>query len=198
MRQCTRRERSSADPSVRLLASNFSPRILAFATAKRVPRGWGHGRVPISLKAGVAAGITGKVLTASGHALASASESRVDILGFRVQTKHLRSNRSARLRAVVYVNGQQACAKGFRLKVDNVRPRLLLLATSRDAEGDVLTLMISDWSTITITGRGVKLHPRALAARRLTTLRLPTRVARATLVVSDRAGNRLIRRLHWR
>ena len=55
------------------------------ATAKRVPRGWVHGRVPISLKAGVAAGITGKVLTASGHALASASESRVDMLGFRVQ-----------------------------------------------------------------------------------------------------------------
>src|SRR5439155_20597947 len=71
-------------------------------------------------------------------------------------------------------------------------------ATSRGAGGDVLTLKISERSTITITGRGVKLDPRALAGRRLTTLRLPTRVARATLVVSDRAGNGLIRRLHWR
>jgi hypothetical protein len=169
----------------------------ACSFAKRVPRGWVHGRVPISLKASIAAGITGKVLTASGKTLASASESTLGVLRFPVQTRRLRSNRSAHLQAVVFVNGQQACARSFRLKVDNVRPRLLLLATSRDAGGDVLTLKISERSTITITGRGVKLHPRALAARRLTILRLPTRVARATLVVSDRAGNRLIRRLHW-
>lgn len=169
----------------------------ACSFAKRVPRRWVHGRVPISLNASVAAGITGKVLTASGKTLASASESTLGVLRFPVQTKHLRSNRSARLQAVVYVNGQQACEKGFRLKIDNVRPRLLLLSTSRNAGGDVLTLKISERSTITISGRGVKLHPRALAARRLSILRLPTRVARVTLVVTDRAGNRLVRHLHW-
>lgn len=170
----------------------------ACAFAKRVPRRWVHGRVPISLKASVAAGITGKVLTTSGRALASASETTVGLLGFQVQTRHLRSNRYARLRAVVYVDGQQACAKGFRLKVDNIRPRLLRLATSRGVGGDVVTLKLSERSTVAITGRGLKWHRRVLAARRLSILRLSTHVNRATMIVTDRAGNRLVRRLNWR
>lgn len=89
--------------------------------AKRVPRRWVHGRVPILLKTSVAAGIRGKVLTHYGKAIASARENRQGLLHFRVPTKRLRSHRIAHLRASVYVHGQRACTKKFRLKVDNTR-----------------------------------------------------------------------------
>jgi hypothetical protein len=87
--------------------------------AKRVPRGWVHGRVPIVLKTSVAAGIRGKVLTHSGKSIASARENKRGLLRFRVPTRRLPSHRIAHLRAAVYVHGQRACLKRFRLKVDN-------------------------------------------------------------------------------
>ena len=127
----------------------------------------------------------------------AASENTSGVLPFRVQTKHLRSNRAARLRAVVYVYGHEACSKGLRLKVDNVRPRLLLLRTSRSAGRDAVTLKISERSTVTMTGRGVKWHRLVLAAHRLSVLRLPGGVRAATMIVADRAGNRVVRHLHW-
>jgi hypothetical protein len=87
--------------------------------AKRVPRGWVHGRVPILMKASIAAGVTGKVLTRSGKRLAFARENKRGLLRLRVQTTRLPSHRVSRLRAVVYVHGRRACSKRFRLKVDN-------------------------------------------------------------------------------
>ena len=99
--------------------------------------------------------------------------------------------------AAVYVNGQKACSKGFRLKVDNVKPRLLLLRTSRSGGRDVVTLKVSESSTIMMVGRGVKWHRKVLAAHRLFVLRLPVPVGAATMIVSDRAGNKLVRHLRW-
>jgi hypothetical protein len=87
--------------------------------AKRVPRGWVHGRVSIYVKTSVAAGIRGKVLKTSGKVLASAGENRHGVIRLRVQTTRLASHRTARLRAAVYLHGKRACSKGFRLKVDN-------------------------------------------------------------------------------
>jgi hypothetical protein len=89
--------------------------------AKRVPRRWVHGRVPIVLKTSVAGGIRGKVLTHSGKSIASARENKRGLLRFGVPTKRLPSHRIAHLRASVYVHGQRACIKKFRLKVDNSR-----------------------------------------------------------------------------
>lgn len=89
--------------------------------AKRLPRGWVHGRVSILLKTSVAAGIRGKVLAHSGKSLTSARENKRGLIHFRVPTKRLPSHRIAHLRAVVYVHGQRACTKKFRLKVDNTR-----------------------------------------------------------------------------
>lgn len=86
---------------------------------KRVPRGWVHGRVPIVLKTSISAGITGKVLTHSGKAIAAARENARGLMRFRVPTKRLPSHRIARLRATVYWYGQRACTKKFSLKVDN-------------------------------------------------------------------------------
>jgi hypothetical protein len=172
----------------------------ACSFAKRLPRGWVHRRVPVSLQTSVASGITGKILTASGKVLVSANEDQSGVLRFAVPTKRLRSNRANRLLAAVYLNGQKACSKGFRLRVDNVRPRLLLLATSRSGGRVVLGLRLSERSSITINGRRDVKWPsgKILAGRHRFTFRFPGgRVHAATLVVLDRAGNRLVRQLHW-
>ncbi len=169
----------------------------ACSFAKPVPRGWVHRRVPIMLQTSVAAGITGKVLTRGGKALASASANNSGLLTLRVPTKRLRSNRTARLRAAVYLNGQQACSKAFRLKVDNVRPGLLSLATSRRAGRDLVTLRVSERSTVVMYGHGASLTHRVLPGRRLITLRLPANLVDATMILIDRAGNRLVRHLRW-
>ncbi len=167
--------------------------------AKRLPSGWVHGRVPILLRTSVAAGITGKILTRSGKTLVSAQEDQSGLLRLSVPTKRLRSNRTARLRAAVFLNGQEACRKGFRLRVDNVRPRLLLLATSRSGGRLVLTLRLSERSSVTILGRRDVKWPRRriVAGRRRITFRFQARVHLATLVVVDRAHNRVVRQLHW-
>jgi len=155
--------------------------------------------VPILLRTSVAAGITGKILTRSGKTLVSAQEDQSGLLRLSVPTKRLRSNRTARLRAAVFLNGQEACRKGFRLRVDNVRPRLLLLATSRSGGRLVLTLRLSERSSVTILGRRDVKWPRRriVAGRRRITFRFQARVHLATLVVVDRAHNRVVRQLHW-
>jgi hypothetical protein len=167
--------------------------------AKRLPRGWVHRRVPVLIQTSVATGITGKILTNSGKALASAHEDQSGILRFLLQTRRLRSNRTARLHAAVFLNGQEACRNAFRLRVDNVRPRLLSLATSRSGGRVILTLRLSERSSVTILGRRDVNWPRKriLAGRRLITFRFPSRVHAATMIVRDRAGNRLVRQLHW-
>jgi hypothetical protein len=188
---------TSCAPSCTPPPTSGSKTFAACSFAKRVPHGWVHGRVPILLKTSVAGGINGKILTKSGKALTSAGENKSGLIRFRVQTKGFRSNRSTALSAAVYVNGQQACSKGFRLKVDNVRPRLLLLRTSRGAGSDLLGLRVSERATVSLAAPGLKWHRKTLAAKRLVMLRIPARVGAATLIVSDRAGNRVVRHVHW-
>ncbi|HJQ48952.1 MAG TPA: hypothetical protein VJ838_00350 [Gaiellaceae bacterium] len=168
------------------------------AFGKRLPRGWVHGRFPIFLKTSIAAGITGQITTGSGKALVSGRENAAGQIRLLLRTTRLPSNRSARLRAVVLVNGQQACSKSFRLRVDNVRPKLLTLATTRHGSQDWTSLRVSEKSWVTMAGHGVKWpHPTILSAHRLFILRLPARVHAATMVVRDRANNRLVRHLRW-
>ena len=167
--------------------------------AKPLPRGWVRGRVPVLLRTSIAAGITGKILTKSGKTLASGHEDQSGLIRLLVRTKRLRSNRTARLRAAAFVNGQKACSKGFRLRIDNVRPRLLFLATSRSGGGVILTLRLSERSSVTTLGRRDVNWPRrkVLAGHRLFTFRFPSRVHAATMIVRDRAGNQRVRQLHW-
>jgi hypothetical protein len=189
---------TSCAPNCQLPGSSGGKPHAACSFAQPLPKGWVHRRVPIVLKTSVAAGITGKVLTRSGKPLAGAREAN-GLLRFVVRTKRLPSNRASRLRALVYVNGQQACSRVFRLKVDNIRPRLLLLATSRKAGRDLVTLRVSEKSWVTIGSRGIKWpHPKVISAHRLSVLRLPARVRAAKLVVRDRAGNQVVRNLRWR
>jgi hypothetical protein len=170
----------------------------ACSFAKRIPTHWIHGRVVISIKTSVAAGITGRVVTSNGHTLASAKEGSGNLVRLAVQTKHLRSNHRSRLRAVIAVNGQEACTKSFQLKVDNTRPRLLKLSTSRSGSGDIVRLRVSERSSMKFSGSHVPHHRAVLiAARKTIEARLPGTVRRARLIIVDRAGNTLVRKLAW-
>lgn len=177
--------------------------------AKKVPRHWVHGRVPVVLRTSIAAGITGQVLTRSGRVVARGREGNGELVRLVVRTTKLRSNRTSRLRAVIFVKGQLACTKRFRLKVDNVRPRLLSLATTSTGGAHLLELSVSETSSMSVVDRAglVALHPLSgqavfrrplvIAAHRTIRMRLSASVKTARLVLRDRAGNTLVRRLVW-
>lgn len=164
-----------------------------------VPTHWVHGNVVIGMKTSAAAGISGKVLTSSGTVLASGTETTLGVLRMRLQTHQLGSNRVAPLHAVVYMGGKSACTRSFRLKVDNVPPRLTLLSTGRTATAHTVTVRVSEVASVGIHVTGMKSRRAVLvAARRVVTLHLPTSVRSATLVVRDRARNTVFRHLTWR
>ena len=166
--------------------------------AKPLPRHWVHGRVAVSVKTSVAAGITVRIVTRSGRVIAAGRERGGDIVKLVMRTRRLPSNRVSRLRALVLVNGQVACTKRFRLKVDNTPPRLLLLSTTRSARGDLLRLRVSERSSMAIVGRNVPRRRSALiAGHRTIEVRLPSGVRVARLILRDRAGNTVVRRLVW-
>jgi hypothetical protein len=190
---------TSCAPGCHLPGSTGGKPFAACSFAKRVPTGWKHGRVPLVLKTSSVSGVTGEVVTKSGQVVASGSEHTTGVLKLVVHTKQLPSNRAARLWAWVLVNGQQACVRKFRLKVDNVPPRLLMLSTSRSGGRDVVALRVSEKAAATISGSGItpRRHPWVLSAHRLYYLRLPSRARTGRLTLSDRAGNRFVRRLAW-
>jgi hypothetical protein len=188
---------TSCAPGCTLPSSGPGSSHAACSFAKRVPTHWVHGRVPITLKASTAAGVTGRVLSPKGRILASAKESG-NLIHLRVKTKRLRSNRVSRLRAVVYVNGQKACTKSFKLKVDNTPPRVLFLRTLRSGQLHLAELRVSEVSSMTVVGRGVPHRkPVLISAHRTVKARLPLQVRHAQLNLRDRAGNRVVRKLVW-
>lgn len=162
--------------------------------AKRVPRHWVHGRVVVWLKTSTAAGVTARVVTRSGRVIGAGKEGKTSVIRLRLQTRRLPTNRTSRLRAVVSFNGLAACSKSFRLKVDNTRPRILSLAN----RGNRLFLRVSERSSVSFVGRHVRRRrPVLIAARKNIVVRLPAGVRTARLVLRDRAGNIVVRRLRW-
>jgi hypothetical protein len=172
------------------------PAYSACGFTKRVPTHWVHGRVALALKTSVAAGITGKIVSSSGRVLASGREGSGGLIRLVVRTNKLRSNRVARLRGVVFYKGQQVCTKPFRLKVDNIRPRLLRLATL-SGPVHLLSLRVGEKSWLTVVASNVHRRPVLIPARRTITVRLPASVKSARLILRDRAGNTVVRRLVW-
>ncbi len=181
----------------------------AYATCslqRPVPTRWVHRRVPIVLQTSVASGISATVDASppdvrggKPRVLAAAQERKQGVVRLFVNTRWLRSNRVAKPQAFVYVNGQRACSLGFRLKVDNVPPRLLWLRTTTSARGHVVRFKVSESSSMSIVGAGAKHRRWVLIARRRTIQEtLPYRVRRVRLIFRDRAGNQLIRKLAWR
>jgi hypothetical protein len=184
-------------PSCTLPSSGGGSTHAACSFAKKVPTHWVHGRVPITLKTSIAAGITGRVLSPKGRILASGKEVK-GLIHFRVRTRPLRTNHRSRLRAQVFVNDKQACTKSFRLKVDNTPPRLLFLRTTIVGQAHLVSFRVSEKSRMRIAGGGPKYRRWVLVARRrLINLRLPGSVSHARLILRDRAGNTIVRRLVW-
>jgi hypothetical protein len=187
----------SCAPGCKLPGSSGGPPHAA-CSIEKAPHHWVHGRrVPVLLKTSQAAGITGRVLAPSGRILASGTEA-AELIHFRVNTRPLRSNHASNLRAVVYVNGQQACSTSFRLKVDNTPPRLLSLHTFVIGNTHVVSLRVSEKSSMRITGAGHKYsHAVLIAAHKLIRAKLSRNVRHARLILRDRAGNTVSRKLAW-
>lgn len=183
-------------PNCKLPGSSGGTTYATCKFAKHIPRHWVHGRVAIALQTSGSAGITGQIVTRRGRVLATGQGGTTGLIRLRVKTKQLPSNRIARLRARVLVDGQQACFKRFRLKVDNTPPRVLLLTTTRSAGGDLLRLRVSEISSMSVVGRNVpRRRPVLIAAHRTIHVYLPASVRFARLILRDRAGNAVVRRL---
>ena len=165
--------------------------------AKHVPTHWVHGRVPISLKCSPASGITAIVrLGPSGPALASGAEQN-GLIHLRVQTRLLRTNHVSRP-AVIYGNSQQTKSKYFRLKVDNTPPRLLSLRTHSAQGVHRVSFRVSERSKMRIAGGGSRYsHWVVVVRHKLITATFPGNVGHARLILRDRAGNTVVRKLVW-
>lgn len=165
--------------------------------AKHVPTHWVHGRVPLSLKCSPAQGVTAFArLGPTGSILASGTEQN-GLIHLRVQTRLLRTNHVSRP-AVVYGNSQQTKSKFFRLKVDNTPPRVLSLRTRSTGSGHMVSFRISERSKMRIAGGGSRYRHWIMVARhRLVTATLPGSVRHARLILRDRAGNTVTKKLAW-
>jgi hypothetical protein len=144
----------------------------------------------VALQTSVAAGVTGTITTRTGKVIASGRELSGDVIHLKLPTTMLPTNHLSRLRARVSVNGANACTKRFSLKVDNTPPRIMAAYVS----GGRLDLRVNETSFVSYAGRGGK--PVLVGAGRLNNLHLPAGRS-ATVVVRDRAGNRVTRRLSW-
>jgi hypothetical protein len=168
----------------------------ACSFAKRISHHWVHRRVDVVLKTSIAAEITGQVVTGTGRVVATGREGSGDLVRLPVRTTKLPSNRTSKLRAIIFVKGKPACTKPFRLKVDNVRPRLLRLVTLSGGV-HLLSLEVSEKVSVKIVGAHVHHPPVLIAARKTINLHLSASVRSARLILTDRAGNTVVRSLHW-
>jgi hypothetical protein len=187
---------SSCAPNCGLPSPSAGQPFARCSFAKPLPRHWVHGRVTFALNTSLATGITGQIVTHSGRAIAKSKAQSGGLVRLVVRTKKLPSNRRSKLRAVIFFNGKQACTLPFKLKVDNVRPRVLFLQTARGS-GNLLSLRVSEKSSLTIVGLHVSWRTRLIAAHRTVHFHLPSAVRNARLILRDRAGNTVIRRLFW-
>lgn len=164
--------------------------------AKRVPKHWVHGSISISLKCNPASGVTARVLaSASGPVVGSATE-QSGVIHVRVNTRLLPTNHVSRP-VVVYGTAQQTKSKYFRLKVDNTPPRLSSLKTSTRS-GHRVSFRVSEKSRMRIAGGGPRYrHWVSIARRRLIIATVPSSVRHAQLIIRDRAGNTVGRKLVW-
>lgn len=182
-------------PSCQLPSSGGTHPHAACSFAKPLPRHWVHGRVPVLLKASVAAGITAQIMTPSGQVYARGTEKTgSNLLRLVIATKKLPSNRTSSLQAVVFVNGQRACMQPFHLKVDNVRPRLLKLKKAHGAV-NLLSFRVSEKSWLKIVAHHVHRRTRRLGTGRTIRLQFPGSIRSVRLILRDRAKNTTIRRV---
>ena len=173
------------------------PKAVHCSFAKHLPRHWVHGRVSIWLTCSPATGVKAKVqLTPSGPILGSHAEQN-GVIHLRVQTRLMPTNHISRP-AVVYGNGQQTRSMFLRLKVDNTPPRLLFLRKSSTGSGRHLSFRVSERVQMRIAGGGPNYRKWVwVAPHRLIQATLSGSVSHARLIVRDRAGNTVARKLVW-
>ena len=162
----------------------------------KLPRPWTRGHIPVVLKTSLASGITARIVTRSGRVLARGSEHTGDLVPLTIPTKRLPANRVSRLRALVLVNGQKACTNNFQAVRDTVRPGLLLLATTRGTR-HLLTLRVSETSWMKVVAKHVHWRTNRVPAHRVAQFSLPASVKSAQLILHDRAGITVTRKLGW-
>lgn len=186
----------SCAPGCKLPSSGPS-HVFASCNFAKVGRHWRHGHVPLVLQTSLAAGITAKIVNQSGQVLAKGNETTGEVVPLVLPTNRLPGNRSSRLRAQVFVNGQKACTNRFQvIKVNTARPRLLLLATS-DGKRNQLTLRVNQTSSMKVVARHVHWRTNRILAHKVRQFSLPASVRKARLILRDRAGNTLTRSLVW-
>jgi hypothetical protein len=156
-----------------------------------------HGRVSIWLKCSPVRGIKAKVeLTPSGPILAAGAQKN-GLIRLRVQTRLMPTNHISRP-AVVYGNSQQTRSKFFQLKVDNTPPRLLNLRTSSNGSGRHVSFGVSEKAQMRIAGGGPTYrHWIRVAPHKVIHATLPGSLSHARLILRDRAGNIVMRKLAW-
>ena len=165
--------------------------------AQPVPTHWVHGRISIRLKCSPLAGMTARLQRGpTGPVLASGVEKN-GLINLRLQTRMLPTNHVSRP-AIVYGNSQQTKSTFFRLKVDNTPPRLLSLRTSTTRKGRLVSFRVSERSKMRIAGGSSRYSQWLVVARhKLITATLPGSVRHARLILRDRAGNTIARKLTW-
>lgn len=192
----------SCSPHCTLGSSSVSNPFAPCQIAKPSPH-WPHGHVPLAVETSDAAEVSAQIVTHSGRVLATAPETG-GLAPLVVPTAKL-PNGTSRLRARVLVHGAKACTNPFQLtKVNNARPRLLLLATSHDPivhaphQADVLTLRASETSSLTIVAQhGHWRLTRRIPASKVVQIKIPVRVRKAKLTLRDRARNTVTRSVSW-
>lgn len=158
---------------------------------------WGHGRLALMVKTSVASGITAKIVNRSGRVLASGSEQNTDLVPLVISTKKLPSNGSWRLRVLVFVKGVKACTNPFQLvKANNTRPRLMLIASAKGTR-HLITLRVSEKSWMKVLAPHVHWRTNPVPANKVRQFSLSGSVRSAKLILHDRAGNTVVRRLVW-
>ena len=168
--------------------------------AKPVPTRWVHGRVSISLSCTPAQGITAKVVTktttTSAPVLATGAE-QIGLIPLRVNTRLLRTNHISRP-AAVFTNAVGSGSIYFNLKVDNTPPRLLYLRTRSTGRGHTVSFRLSEKSKMRIAGGGPRYSHWVVVPRHKSFIAtLPGSVRHARLILVDRAGNTVTRKLAW-
>jgi hypothetical protein len=165
--------------------------------AHRPPTTWVHGHIPLVLKTSIAAGLTVRVETTSGKKLGAAVVPSKGRAQLDLDTHLLPSNKTSALKGVVYVNGVKACAVGTTLKVDNVPPKVLSFAVRGLSPHTNLVIRASENVRISIQRAGHAITPTRAGGRRAIAIRLPSTGGTATVVLVDRAGNVVARKINW-
>lgn len=175
-----------------------SPTFAQCGFSRQPPKSWVRGTVYLSLTTSVANGITGTVTTGNNHLVGAGTPSTPGHLTLHVNTRLLPSNRVSNLKADVLVNSAIACSLNAQLHVDNVKPKVTGLKTTRTAHGSFLSFRSNEPLRMWLA---TSHHQYGTYSRRHSgriTLKFPHSITSGTLRLVDRAGNTTRIKIAWK